>query len=423
MFTTRDGSNLPVLISVARFPGNRLVITFMDITLRNKANKEIRRRNTRLTTINQIIAVTSTATGVDDLMKRSFEKIQDLFPIDAGAVYLFDQDRNHLESRFIRGAQQSLVVLQDHVDVTSALFQNAVASRKPEYGIFTKKDGTPVEPQKMSAAIPVICVDEVIGALFLVKQDESPFDPDDKAVLEAIGKEIGCTIHKLRLSDSLVDANRKANLYLDILVHDINNANLAALGYGDLLLEMTSGRPQEMAQKMIEGVQKSREIIRNLETIRHIQEKKTEIKPVNLNTIVSQEIRHFPTKKIDYEGPDVTVLADGLLAEIITNLIGNSVKFGGADTQITIRVQELPDGFVEVAISDTGPGVPDELKPVIFNRFQIGSSRGSGKGLGLYIAKTLIERYNGRIWVEDRVPGDFSRGAVIKFTLRKYQEQ
>ena len=209
---------------------------------------------------------------------------------------------HHLESRFVRGAQQSLVVLQDHVDVTSALFNNAVASRKPEYGIFTKKDGTPVEPQKMSAAIPVICVDEVIGALFLVKQDESPFDPDDKAVLEAIGKEIGCTIHKLRLSDSLVDANRKANLYLDILVHDINNANLAALGYGDLLLEMTSGRPQEMAQKMIEGVQKSREIIRNLETIRHIQEKKTEIKPVNLNTIVSQEIRHFPTEKSTMKG-------------------------------------------------------------------------------------------------------------------------
>ena len=184
---------------------------------------------------------------------------------------------------------------------------------------------------------------------------------------------------------------------------------------------MTSGKPQEMAQKMIEGVQKSREIIRNLETIRHIQEKKTEIKPVNLNTIISQEIRHFPAAGIDYEGSDVMVLADGLLSEIITNLVGNSVKFGGTDTRITIRVHKLPDGFVEVSIADTGPGVPDELKPVIFNRFQIGSSHGSGKGLGLYIAKTLIERYDGRIWVEDRVPGDYSQGAVIKFTLRESQ--
>lgn len=417
-FATRDGSVLPVLISAAQFPGNRIVITFMDITARREAHEAINRRNAQLTTINQIIGVTSTATSVDDLMKRSFEKIQDLYPIDAGAIYLFDHERHHLESRFVHGSERSLVVLQDHVDITSARFNYAVGSRKADYGIFTERDGTPVEPQKMSAAIPVMCVDEVIGVLFLVRPDLSPFDTDDKAVLEAIGREIGCTLHKLKLSESLVDANRKANLYLDILVHDINNANLAALGYGDLLLEMTSGRSQEMAQKMIEGVQKSREIIRNLETIRHIQEKKTEIKPVNLNTIISQEIRHFPNARIEYEGMDVMVLADGLLSEIVTNLVGNSVKFGGADARITIRVHKLPDGFIEVAISDTGPGVPDELKPVIFNRFQIGSSRGSGKGLGLYIAKTLIERYEGRIWVEDRVPGDYSQGAVIKFTLR-----
>ncbi|HVP95440.1 MAG TPA: ATP-binding protein [Methanoregulaceae archaeon] len=420
-FLTRDGSDLPVLISAARFPGNRLVITFMDITMRKKADKEIRRRNTQLTTINQIIAITSTATGVDDLMKRSFEKLQDLFPIDAGAVYLFDQEHRRLESRFVHGTEQSLVVLQDHIMAASPTFNNAVLSGRSEYGIFMKKMGLPVEPQKMSAAIPIMCVDDIIGVLFLVRKNDSPFDPDDKAVLEAIGKEIGCTISKLRLSESLVDANRKANLYLDILVHDINNANLAALGYGDLLLEMTSGRPREMAQKMIEGVLKSREIIRNLETIRHLQERKTEIKPVNLNTIVSQEIRHFPASRIDYEGSDVVVLADGLLAETITNLIGNSVKFGGPDTHITIQVHELPDGFIEVSIVDTGPGIPDELKPVIFNRFQVGSSGGSGKGLGLYIAKTLIERYDGRIWVEDRIPGDFSQGAVIKFTLRKYQ--
>jgi two-component system, OmpR family, sensor histidine kinase KdpD len=420
-FMTRDDSVLPVLISTARFPGNRLVITFMDITARKKANEEIRRRNAQLMTINQIIGVTSTATDVEDLMNRSFEKIQALFPINAGAVYLYNHDRRHLESRFVRGSEQSLVVLQEHIDVTSALLSTAIASQKPDYRIFTKKDGSPVEPRRMSAAIPVMCVDEVIGVLFLIRQNDNPFDPDDEAVLEAIGREIGCTIHKLRLSESLIDANRKANLYLDILVHDINNANLAALGYGDLLLEMTSGKPREMAQKMIEGVQKSREIIRNLETIRHIQEKKTEIKPANLNTVISQEIRHFPAAGIDYEGPDVMVLTDGLLPEIITNLIGNSVKFGGPDTRITIRVHKLPDGFVEVAIADTGPGVPDELKPVIFNRFQIGSFRGSGKGLGLYIAKTLIERYYGRIWVEDRVPGDYSQGAVIKFTLRESQ--
>ena len=75
--------------------------------------------------------------------------------------------------------------------------------------------------------------------------------------------------------------------------------------------------------------------------------------------------------------------------------------------------------IVKITVGDEGPGVPDELKSVIFIRFQTGEEKGSGKGLGLFIAKTLIERYGGKIWVEDRVKGDSSQGAEFVFTLPK----
>ena len=68
---------------------------------------------------------------------------------------------------------------------------------------------------------------------------------------------------------------------------------------------------------------------------------------------------------------------------------------------------------VEVSVADTGPGISDELKGVIFARFQRGKGKKSGKGLGLYIARIIVERYGGRIWAEDRVPNHPEQGAVI----------
>jgi signal transduction histidine kinase len=74
---------------------------------------------------------------------------------------------------------------------------------------------------------------------------------------------------------------------------------------------------------------------------------------------------------------------------------------------------------VTVSVEDDGPGIPDELKPVIFHRFQRGKTKKSGKGLGLYISRMIIEGYGGRIWAADRVEKEPGKGASIRFTLRR----
>jgi signal transduction histidine kinase len=109
-------------------------------------------------------------------------------------------------------------------------------------------------------------------------------------------------------------------------------------------------------------------------------------------------------------------MADDLLPEVFANLIGNAEKFGEPGVEVTVRVEE-GDGAVKVSVEDTGPGVPDREKPLLFTRFARGTNARSGKGLGLYITKMLISRYGGRIWVDDRVPGHPERGAAFRFTL------
>jgi PAS domain S-box-containing protein len=417
-FLTHQGTSFPVLVTAARLPEHHLVFTFMDITSIREAEARLKRRNNQLTIVNEVITITSTSESVYELLEKSFGKIKKLLPVTSGAIYLLDPERQLLESHYHSGEMNTISSLPMNIPAGTPPFNDILLCGNALYATYTP-GGNEVNPQQLSAIIPISCESKVIGLLCLVNPKTEPLAEDDRVVLESIGKEIGCAVQKLRLSDNLVEANRKANLYLDILVHDINNANLASLGYGELLTEMLSGKEKEVAGKLIEGVLKSREVIRNLDTIRHIQERKFDFKVINLDALIKQEIRHYPSASIDYTGYSALVMADDLLAEVLTNLIGNSAKFGGPGVHIDIRVQECPDNYVKISISDEGPGVPDELKSVIFVRFQTGEEKGSGKGLGLFIAKTLVERYGGRIWVEDRIKGNSGCGAAFVFTLPK----
>jgi signal transduction histidine kinase len=102
-------------------------------------------------------------------------------------------------------------------------------------------------------------------------------------------------------------------------------------------------------------------------------------------------------------------------AQVLTNLVSNGLKFtreGGV--RITAREAE---GFVEICVADTGVGIPAEVQPIIFDRFiQVhdpATRNAGGVGLGLAIAKMLVERQGGEISVES-TPG---RGATFRFTL------
>ncbi|WP_292731456.1 ATP-binding protein [Methanoculleus sp.] len=220
----------------------------------------------------------------------------------------------------------------------------------------------------------------------------------------------------------LEESNRMAALYLDIMGHDINNANNVANLYADLLLADLEGEPEaELLRKAKMGLTKSIEIVRNVNTIQHIQGGARRLEPIALDPLVRREIERSPLARITYAGTTATVLADDLLSEVLVNLIGNAAKFGGPGVGITVRVEEQ-DGEVLVSVEDTGPGIPDAIKSRLFGRLARGTQRAAGTGLGLYICRTLIERYGGRIRADDRVAGRPECGAAFRFSLRKAGE-
>ncbi|KUG21347.1 MAG: PAS domain S-box protein [Methanomicrobiaceae archaeon] len=222
----------------------------------------------------------------------------------------------------------------------------------------------------------------------------------------------------IRQTQHLEAAENEANLYLDIMTHDIRNANNVSFMYAELIVDLADGNLSAYAERLHESIRQSTEILNNVATIRRIQQDPGTLVPVNLDAVIREEAGNVPGVLVRYDGRRVEVRADGLLPAVLANLLGNAAKFGGPGVEIAIHVEER-DGEVLVSVEDTGPGVPDEVKESIFQRFERGRAAGKGEGLGLFICRTVVARYGGRIWADDRVPGQPMEGAAFRFTLPK----
>jgi signal transduction histidine kinase len=228
--------------------------------------------------------------------------------------------------------------------------------------------------------------------------------------------------------DKAEEEKRRAELYVDIMGHDINNLNQTALLSLEFL-EMAEGLDQtgrNYIGKAIASIRGSAGIIENVRKIQQITGERLDREKVDIDPMIRACIdeAHRPNDRsvtINYNGlPGMYVFAPRLLKESFCNLIGNSIKHSHEDLDIEVDARrDRLDGrdVYVVTVADNGPGVPDDVKPRLFRRFERGETRAHGKGLGLYIVRTLVERSGGTVRVDDRVPGDHAKGAKFVVTL------
>ena len=436
MFYRLDSPEWPAEITITHFaqdgtaPG-RLVISLRDITERRRAEKEMREENRRLFITNEVIAAAAASHRLDDLLPATLEKALALLNLDIGAVHLMYPGDDLARLRASVGTENfPLSVQRDeppyrHVLVDGeARFVDRFRERYPGH------DNPGIQS---FAAVPIPGDAGPVGCITAASRIRETIPESERLILAAIGEELGNAVVKGMLHEdieaALASANRylgeanaateAANLYVDILMHDINNANTAAMGYLQMALESTGEPPRDIIRKSFAAIYQSNEIIRNVSTIRKLKIEPASLRPVRLDPVIRGMRNYYVDTSITWEGPDATVLADDLLDEIFSNLIGNATKFGGPDVEVTISVWEEGD-TVTVTVADTGPGIPDDLKPRIFERNERGATKKSGKGLGLYIVRMLAERYGGSVRAGDRVPGHPREGAAITLALPRY---
>jgi signal transduction histidine kinase len=113
-------------------------------------------------------------------------------------------------------------------------------------------------------------------------------------------------------------------------------------------------------------------------------------------------------------GEPLPVVADSdRLVQVLWNLIGNAVKFTDAGGEVRVSAGRGGDGEAWFAVADTGIGIAPEHQPYVFDRFRQVAGDRRGVGLGLPIARGIVEAHGGRIWLESE-PGV---GTTVRFTL------
>jgi light-regulated signal transduction histidine kinase (bacteriophytochrome) len=225
--------------------------------------------------------------------------------------------------------------------------------------------------------------------------------------------------------DGLRRSNDDLQQFASIVAHDLQEPLRMVTSYTELLAQRYQGQLDERADKYVhyavDGAKRMHGLLTELLAYSRIASQGKPLAPVSAETVakgviktLAGVIRHANASV--QVGPLPTVLADeGQLRQLLQHLIGNALKFRGeAVPVVEISAMPLNDRW-QFAIKDNGIGIDGRHTERIFQMFQRLHERGKydGTGVGLAIAKRILERHGGRIWLESE-PGV---GSTFFFTL------
>jgi len=236
---------------------------------------------------------------------------------------------------------------------------------------------------------------------------------------------------KLRTSEqALQELNARKDKLFSIVSHDVRNMLVSAIGFSKLLISDIDTLPRDMVKEFASHVHSSTtntyDLLENLLTWARMQTGRMYYQRAwhGIHDIVQNNItmlhNNAAQKDITLEKKtdrDAQVYADrNMINSVLQNLITNAIKFTERGGTITIASRSY-DNTVEISVADTGVGIKPEDAEKLFRIDQHHSSEGTeeehGTGLGLVLCKEMIEKHDGRIWVESE-PG---KGSTFCFTL------
>lgn len=247
-------------------------------------------------------------------------------------------------------------------------------------------------------------------------------------LLDMLARQAADMIERIRAANELKEAKMQAELYLDLMSHDISNMHQIAMGQLELVQEKISEEgglsrnDKEMLDASILSLKRSARLIDNVRKLQKIKSGEYKTEAFDVCKVVSEVIEehsNIPGKDVSFNYAhinDCYVNANPLLKDVFSNIVGNAIKHSNSPQKISIdvnRITEKGKAYCLVSIEDNGPGIPDESKKVVFNRLKRGQSIARGNGLGLYIVKTLVDSFGGQVKIKDRVFGDHTKGSIF----------
>jgi signal transduction histidine kinase len=379
--------------------------------------------------------------NLDELLDYLLKAATDILDCEAASILLYDEKRNRLFFAASSGSDPAQIA-KIPVPIDGSLAGTIFREDKPFCINDVQQDPrhfSSVSQQvdfkpKSLLGVPMRIRDKGVGVIEALNKRGSEFSPADERLLSALASQAATAIHNARLIQALRNAyenisetDRLKSNFLALASHELRTPLGIIIGYASFL-QQEDGEVSEHAERVLAAASQMRSVIEAMTSLHLLQAKGLTFKPrvvpaqQVLNAAyaemrqIAEEMRHLVT--FDMPAQSLLVTADPeKLAPAFVNILNNAVRFTPPGGQIIISARQQR-GNIQISIRDTGIGIaPDQLTKIFQEFYQVEphtTRKFGGLGIGLTIAKGLIETQGGRIWAESEGLGE---GTTIQVLL------
>jgi signal transduction histidine kinase len=285
-----------------------------------------------------------------------------------------------------------------------------------------------------AVAVPLIYKGERIGVIESMNKIKGQnYSEEDILFLDTLATQAATAIQNQQLIQSAQNAYRKMmeldrmkSDFIAIASHELRTPLGLIMGHTAFLSETATPEQRADVDIISRNAEKLRDLIAEIDDIDTLTSGMTKLKKesISLSQIIQQVVEPFLNEagkrkiRLSVESKQANLTVEGdpeKISMALRNLVKNAITFTNADGMVKVTAEQLP-GYVKVAVLDNGIGIPEGEQEKIFQRFyQVEkhlTRKHGGIGLGLSIAKEMVEMHGGKIWVES-VEGKGSRFSFI----------
>jgi len=271
-------------------------------------------------------------------------------------------------------------------------------------------------------AVPMRYQGETIGVLEVInKKGDAHYTEDDVTILEMLALYAGMALWNTNLESNIqgtrdeeAELDRMKRNFIAITSHELRTPLGLILGHATFLKEMLSEDYHESMDAIIRNATRLKEIIEDLTNVDNYEEGVARIRqqPISVADLAEDVVASFQdmaaskniTLRADIHAKDLRIGGDvNKITVAVSNLVRNAITFTNEGGLVLVSVESLPE-HAQISVKDTGVGIPASDLEFVFERFfQVESHltrRHTGLGLGLSVAKTMVELHGGRIWAQ-----------------------
>jgi len=426
-----------------------------------RTEEELRKKNTQIEVISRLDRVISSSLDIYEVYDAFVEGVRTLIDYDRICIALYDRENDEIIMHLVRPKEGSALQEGSRRPGKGTVIEHVINTGKPFLRRDTQKEREFLEDElflseglRSYMVVPLFSKDRAIGTFNLCSRKPDAYSEEDLKILESLSIQLAIAIENSRLYTELKKAHEKlqrayeelqrayeelksldelkSNIIANVS-HELRTPITIAKGAIELAMdEKDSAEKNRLLQMALNALIRLNFIVGDLVEAARIErgEIKLKLEAVDVCEVIDEIVDEFRPVfikdrlrvKVEVENDLPPAMADYKgLRHVLRNLVSNAIKFNREGGEICIEARKMGD-MIEVCVSDTGIGIPEDKLEKIFERFyQIDSSptrRYGGTGMGLAIVKEVVEAHGGRVTVES----ELGRGSRFCFTMPVWRD-